>query len=175
MQVRCDHCNNPMYAAEGDTGIVDEAVKRAGWRRRDAPAKRPVDDIDVEVADELRELGLEVDDNEVADWLTEDAVPPRRAPLNLDVVADWLEEKEAALTPLRADVVEALTSSTVVRGDIAWRRTADGLVVCSGHCYEHLSRCDRCGMNRSSDAHRGCAGYLPPCKDHTGRIVQFPR
>ena len=170
MQIVCDHCGNQVYAEHGDTGIVDEFVKRVGWRRASAPGRvaPPLDVDPEEVAAELRELGLDASDSEVSGWLAEeDATDPDREERGgLARVAGWLERKEASVTPLRPEILDKATASTIQRGDIAWQRTPEGLLACSGHCFEQLTVCTRCGIRRTASEHRGCGSYVARCTAH---------
>jgi hypothetical protein len=193
VRVVCDHCGNAVFSSWGNTGIVDEMAKRIGWRR-DSPTtpvrsfrvlrvlqRRPRvdrDEVD-EVAAEFRDLGVDVDDAEVADWLAEyaelsaDDVP--HAPAGLDAAVDWLERAEASQTPIRPDILDRLAPGTNMRGDIAWQRTAEGLLACSGHCFEQLSFCLTCNLPRTAPTHRSCSSYVPPCTEHSAEILPFPR
>lgn len=169
VQVVCDHCGNQVYAAHGDTGIVDELVKRAGWRPR-APRQVAVPhEVDHrEVAAELRDIGLDVDDGEVSEWLDEEAAMDGGldAPRGLARVATWLERKEASVTPVKRVIFDRATASSIHRGDIAWQRTPEGLLACSGHCFEQLSLCTRCGIARTAPEHRDCTSFVPRCDVH---------
>jgi len=180
VQLRCDHCGNTVYSQDGDTGILDEALKRLGWRSGTAvPASRSavVDDeaaqLGREVAQELRDHGLDVSDMEAAEWLDEESGEIAHAPAGVDAVTDWLERKEASVAPIRRDVLSKLTRGTVQR-DIAWQRTPEGLLACCGHCYEQLSLCPECGIPRTADEHRGCRWYVEPCRRHGAKVLRFP-
>ena len=62
-----------------------------------------------------------------------------------------------------------------MREDIAWQRTAEGLLACSGHCFEQLATCTTCDLPRTAPAHRRCPSYVAPCTDHGAEVIRFPR
>ena len=170
VQVVCGHCGNQVYAEHGDTGIVDEFVKRVGWRRASAPRKvaPPLDVDSEEVAAELRELGLDASGSEVSGWLAEEGAtdPDLEERGGMARVAGWLERKEASVTPVRPEIFDKATASTIQRGDIAWQRAPEGLLACSHHCFEQLAVCTRCGIRRTATEHRGCGSYVARCTAH---------
>jgi hypothetical protein len=190
MRVVCDHCGNAVFASWGNTGIVDELTKRVGWRpdSATAPVRQPAsrrrsaaaDEEAEEVARELRELGLEASGSEVADWLADDASGAggpalEHPPAGLAGVVDRLERAEASQTPMRREILDRFAPGTKVRDDIAWQRTAEGHLACSGHCFEQLSFCATCNLPRTAPAHRSCSSYVPPCTEHGGAVLRFPR
>lgn len=239
MQVRCDHCGNTLFGARSqDTGLVDETLKGlgvrwsdgepgsrylrdaetdvevtqelrelgfnvshskvshllakvadevvtiAGWRAsgpEQEPPRPPLRDVDVDiaVAEELRELGMEVGDHEVSGWLNGDEADTgqagRGAPRRIDALAAWLERQESSLAPINRETFDRLTTYSNVRDDINWERTPEGLLACSAHCYEQLSMCSACDMRGTADEHRGCPRYVARCTAHGAQMLPFPR
>jgi hypothetical protein len=184
MRVVCDHCGNAVFATWGNTGIVDELAKRVGWRpdRATTPVRRPTrrsaaerEEAD-EVARELRELGLDASSSEVADWIADDSDEPAldHAPSGLGGAVEWLERAEASQTPMRREILDRLAPGTRMREDIAWQRTAEGQLACSGHCFEQLSLCSTCNLPRTDPSHRSCPSYVPPCTEHGAAVLPFP-
>jgi hypothetical protein len=191
MRVACDHCGNAVFASWSNTGIIDELAKRVGWRpdnemmpvgpvarSRKTAAER---EEAAQVARELRDLGLDADEADVLDWL--DEVPGgsedrlaflKRAPAGLEGTVRWLERAEASQAPIRREILDRLAPATAIRGDIAWQRTAEGLLACSGHCFEQLSFCLACNLPRTVPGHRSCPAYVPPCTIHGAEILPFP-
>jgi len=179
MQILCDHCGNTLYASGSDTGIVDELLKRTGLRSSDTEPPRRLRDVDTctEVAEELRELGMEVSDSEVSSWLVEETdtgQPTARGPLGLGAVAGWLERKESSLAPMKRELFNKLTATSIVRDDISWQRTPDGRLACSAHCYDQLAICSECGIPRTADEHCGCHHYVARCTEHGAEVLPFP-
>jgi hypothetical protein len=188
MRITCDHCGNAVFASWGNTGLVDELTKRIGWRRdnemdpvRPTPRSAAEREEAQEVAQELRELGLETDEADVVEWLADEAdrfadrSPGRgHAPSGLEAAVDWLERKEASHTPIRPEILDQLAPGTKVRDEIAWQRTAEGLLACSGHCFEQLSVCQTCNLPRTAPAHRSCSGHVPRCTTHGAEVIPFP-